>query len=207
MNFTNPLTMIIFIILGLIIISCSIGIIIASKFQSKQKEKYKICLDAIENFGMNPMQVKEGLSKEDISKIDESINVDELTKNLYDKYLEFQNKINTKDSNLDNLLTGMIKDLYIDRIDRSRESKYEDIVDNIDLIGYSITEFDGNKLKFKIIINCCKYKLNDGVVVSGSNLNKLELILLVTYIKENGDWLINEYEKVYEKKLDSNNSF
>ena len=38
-------------------------------------------------------------------------------------------------------------------------------------------------------------------VVSGSNLNKIQKILFLTYENINGKWLISDYDSIYEKKL------
>ena len=109
---------IILIIIGLIItIVCSIGIVIASKFQNKQRKKYNDCLNLIKEKENMAFQVKYGLSKEEINSIDESIDVDKLMSDLYETYLEFENKLKILDNNLDNILTGYIKEFYINKIE------------------------------------------------------------------------------------------
>ena len=46
-----------------------------------------------------------------------------------------------------------------------------------------------------------KAKTVNNEIVSGSNLQKIQQILLLTYEKVGDKWLIRSYEKIYEKKL------
>lgn len=193
---------IILIIIGLIItIVCSIGIVIASKFQNKQRKKYNDCLNLIKEKENMAFQVKYGLSKEEINSIDESIDVDKLMSDLYETYLEFENKLKILDNNLDNILTGYIKEFYINKIENYKLNGYRDIIDSIYLINYSITEFSKEKLKFRVTINCFDYRQINNEVIIGSNIEKVEEVLILTYEYIDDKWLISNYEKVYQKKL------
>lgn len=193
---------IILIIIGLIItIVCSIGIVIASKFQNKQRKKYNDCLNLIKEKENMAFQVKYGLSKEEINSIDGSIDVDKLMSDLYETYLEFENKLKILDNNLDNILTGYIKEFYINKIENYKLNGYRDIIDSIYLINYSITEFSKEKLKFRVTINCFDYRQINNEVIIGSNIEKVEEVLILTYEYIDDKWLISNYEKVYQKKL------
>lgn len=201
MNLLGAINIVAVSLAAIITIVCCIGIIIASRFQSKQKKKLDECINIIKEKGIETLQFKNGMTEEEINDIDDTIDVNELMKELYEKYLTFENKIKEFDDNLDELLTGFIKDFYINKINNFKEKGYEDITDGIDLIGYTITEFDNKKLKFKITINCFDYKKVNNVIVSGSNLEKVEQVIILTYEKINDKWLISNYEKVYEKKI------
>ena len=193
---------IILIIIGLIItIVCSIGIVIASKFQNKQRKKYNDCLNLIKEKENMAFQVKYGLSKEEINSIDGSIDVDKLMSDLYETYLEFENKLKILDNNLDNILTGYIKEFYINKIEIYKLNGYRDVIDSIYLISYSITEFSKEKLKFRVTINCFDYRQINNEVIIGSNIEKVEEVLILTYEYIDDKWLISNYEKVYQKKL------
>lgn len=201
MNLLGAINIVAVSLAAIITIVCCIGIIIASRFQSKQKKKLDECINIIKEKGIETLQFKNGMTEEEINDIDDTIDVNDLMKELYDKYLNFENKIKNFDDNLDELLTGFIKDFYINKINNFKEKGYEDITDGIDLIGYTITEFDKKKLKFKITINCFDYKKVNNVIVSGSNLEKVEQVIILTYEKIKDKWLISNYEKVYEKKI------
>lgn len=188
-------------LVSVVIIVCSIAIIVASKFQQKQRKKYNECLDIINENKDGTFTFKDSLTKEEINKIDSSIDVDSLMSNLYDTYITLENKLKAFDTDLDGVLTGYIKDFYVNKIENFKERGFTDVTDGIDLIGYSITEFKKDKLKFRITMNCFCYKTINGKIVSGSNLEKIEQILLITYQKVNDKWLISAYEKIYEKKL------
>ncbi|MBQ2947223.1 MAG: hypothetical protein IJE04_05235 [Bacilli bacterium] len=188
-------------ITSITIIICSIGIIIASRFQNKQKKKYTEVNQLINKNKGARFSVKEGLTKEEINNIDNSVNADILMSELYSKYVDMENKIKTFDTNFDDILTGHLKEFNISRIENFRSNGFADITDGIDLIGYTITEYSKEKLTFRVTINCFSYKTVNNQIVSGSNLEKIQKILLLTYENVNGKWLISTYNKIYERKL------
>ena len=141
------------------------------------------------------------MSKEEINKIDNLVDVDILMQQLYNTYLELENKIKLSDKNLDEIVVGYLKDFYINKIENFKEKGYSDITDGIDLLNYNITEYSKDKLKFRLTINCFSYKTVNNEIVSGSNLEKIQQILLLTYQKVNEKWLISSYEKIFEKKM------
>lgn len=198
---SNLANTIVVVIVTIVILMCCIGIIIAIKFQNKKKKKYKECLKIIKEKKNAPLKVKDGLSKEEINKIDSLVDIDILMQQLYNTYLELENKMKNFDTNLDEVVVGYLKDFYINKIENFKEKNYADITDGINLLNYSITEYSKDKLKFRLTINCFSYKTVNNEIVSGSNLEKIQQILLLTYEKIDDKWLISSYEKIYEKKL------
>lgn len=192
---------IVIVLASITIIISSIAIIISIRFQNKQKKKYDECIQIINENKYNILSVKDSLTPEDIYNIDNTINVESLMNNLYNTYLKFEDKIKNFNSDLDDVLTGYLKYFYINKIKNFKENGYADIKDNIELIAYSIIEFSEKKLKFRININCFDYKMINDQIVSGSNSIKVEQVLLLSYEKINGNWLIYSYDKIYEKKL------
>lgn len=189
------------VIASITIIVCSIGIIIASRFQNKQKKKFTEVNYLVNKNRDARFSVKEGLTNEEINKIDSNVNVDILMSELYSTYVEMENKIKNFDTNFDDILTGHLKEFNINRIENFKTRGFTDITDGIDLIGYTITEYSKEKLVFRLTINCFSYKTVNNQIVSGSNLEKIQKIILLTYENVNGKWLISAYDKIYERKL------
>ena len=106
----------------------------------------------------------------------------------------------TKDKTLDQVLLDIEKQFGKGSVMKLGEREHQKI-DVIDLIGYSITEYDKDRLQFRVTINCYDYKLLNDTIISGSNLIKLEEVFLLTYEKVGNRWLITRYDKIYEKKL------
>ena len=179
------------------ILLSSIALIIASVFQSKVKKKYKEVLDIIKD--------KENITINEISDdVNEKQTDTKLMEELYNKYFEFQNKLNNLDDNFDNLLSDKAKEYYSSIIESNKEKNYKNIKDKIDLIGYSIMEYKDKTLKFRLKINCLDYKLINDSIVSGSDKEKVEQVLIITYVNKE-KWLIELLEKVYESRLDNKN--
>lgn len=189
------------VLVTIIIIICSVGIIIAIRFQNKKNKKYNECLNIINKKKDSKLMIKEGLSREEINKIDSEVDVELLMDELYNTYVELENKIKTLDNNLNDILVGQLKKFYINKIENFKQKVFSDVIDGIDLVNYSIIEYSKEKLKFRITINCFCYKTVNNQIVSGSNLEKIQEILLLSYEKVNDKWLISSYEKIYEKKL------
>lgn len=193
--------LVIMTILIVIIILCVIGIIMASIFQSKKEKKYIECLNIIKEKELQTFQLKDSMTPQEILNMDSEINFDKLMLDLYDKYLLFEEKLSKRDTNLENLLTEKTKKFYILKLESLKSRDCFDITEGIELVNYSIIEFAKNKLKFRIIINCFCYKKYKDKIVSGSNLYKLEKVLILNYEKEDNEWLISDYKVIYEKKL------
>lgn len=199
--FSDISYVIVIVLVSITIIVTSIAIIIAVKFQKLKKKKYNDFIQIINEKKDATFSVKDGLTPDEIYSIDSSVNIESLMNELYNTYLKFEDKIKNYDINLDDTLVGYLKDFYLNKMKNSKQNGYSYIKDGIDLIGYSITEFNKENLKFRININCFDYKMINNEIVSGSNLFKVEQILLLSYKKVNNDWLISSYDKIYEKKL------
>lgn len=199
----DTINLFVIIIVTLIIIICFIGVLIATKFQRKQKKKYKDCVKLINEKENSTLQVKSELSFDDIIKIDSNIDINKLMSDLYDNYLKLQNKLNLLDDDFDDILIGAIKENYKNKVGIFKLKNYKDITERIDLINYSIIEFSPNKLKFRITTNCISYIISNDIIISGNNLQKIEQIIILTYEKQDGKWLISNFEKVYQKPLNS----
>lgn len=195
------LSIIVIVLATVTIIICAVGIIIAGKFQKKQMKKYNELNNIINKNKDATFQVKDGLTKEEINNIDSDVDVDLLMQELFSTYIEFEDKIKNLDTNLDDILFGTLKEFNINRIENFKDKGFMEITDGIDLINYSITEYEKNKLTFRITMNCFSYKMLDNKIVSGSNLEKIQKIVLLTYEKLNDKWLISSYDKIYERKL------
>ena len=199
--FSNVLYISVIVVATITIIITSVGIVLGIRFQKKQKEKLK-AIEKIVNENKDMLfQVRDSLTSQEISKVDSKIDINKLMSELYQTYLNFETKMKELDDDLDDVLTGNLKEFYIKKIKLFKKNSYMDIKDKIDLIGYAITEFKKNNLKFRININCLDYKTINGEVVRGSNVFKLEQIILLSFKKINGNWLINAYDKIYERKL------
>lgn len=196
---TDLVNSIVVVLCTVIIIVCSIGIIIATKFQNKQKKKYNELTNIINENKDATFKIKDVLTKEEINKIDDKVDVDALMKNLYDIYLELVNKLRKFDTKLDDILVPELKDFYMNKIKNFKENNFSEIIDAIELINYSIVEYSKNELKFRITTNCFHYKTINNNIVSGSNLEKVEQISLLSYKNIANKWLISDYEIVYEK--------
>lgn len=196
----NLINNILVIIVSIVVLTCSIGIIIATNFQNKSKKKYKEVINIINQKKDAKFELKNGLSEEDINNIDPNIDMYSLMKELYDTYLCLEDKYKNLDENLDDVLIGVLKETYLIKIKSFKEKDYKDITDGIDLIEYSITEFQKNILKFRVRVNCFNYKLINNEIVSGNNLKKIEEIICLTYSKVDDKWLISGYDKLYSKK-------
>lgn len=197
----EELNFIIVIILTIVIVISSIIIVTAIKIQNKQRKIYKECVRLIQEKENGTFEIKNGLTEEEIKNIDKNINIQNLMTILYDIYISFLKDLNECNKNLLNKLTGFIKEYYVNKLDILIQKGHKEIVDKIDLNNYSILEYEKNKVKFRININCLSYRMNNDVIISGSNLERVEQVVIITYIKVNRKWLINNIEKVYEKKL------
>ncbi len=195
------LNVIITISLSVVILVCSIGIVLASQFQRKKDKKYKEVLRIIKEKEKATFEVKNGLTSDEVRSIDNSIDANILMQELYNTFLEFINKTNNLETNFDDVLTGTIKEMYESKIASSKEKHKYEVTDGIELIGYSIMEFKNDSLVFRLNINCFNYRMSKGTVISGSNLEKVEQILIITYEKVNDKWLISKLEHAYEAKL------
>lgn len=185
----------------IVIIILFVSVLFAIKFQKKQKNKYNECIKLIKEKEKGLLDVNNGMSSIDLKKIDANINADKLMMNLYDTYLEFIEKLNKNDKNFDGILDGFIKEFYEKKVDIYKSKNHFEITDNIELVNYSILEYNKEKIKFRVNITCFNYKISKEKVISGSNIERVDQIFILTYNKSKKSWLISNIEKVFEKKL------
>ena len=189
------------LIISIVALVVSIAVVFSLKFQKKQEKKYQEVLDIVNKNKDKTFEVKNYLTDEDINKIDSTIDVSKLSQELYDTFLRFEKNIRELDSNFDGILTGFLKEFYLEKIDSFKKDNYYSVTDKINLIGYSIVSFNSDELKFRINISCVSYKKKNGKLISGSEASLAEQIILLSFKKDNNIWLISGYDKIFEKKL------
>ena len=189
------------ILLSIVIMICSIGIVVSIKFQSRQKKKYEECLRLIKEKQQGCLGINNAMNNEKIF-IDEDVDLNRLMTQLYQLYCDMLIDLNNLNENVASKLDGFIKEFYLEKIERSKEKGIIDVVDHVTLNNSSMIEYTKDRLKLIININCVNYKKNNDIIISGSNIEKLEQIIIITYNKIDEKWLINNIEKVYEKKVE-----
>ena len=190
------------VIISIVLFLISVGVVIAIQFQNKQSKKYKECLKLIKDKEDGTLRAKNGVSTREIKKIDPTIDVKELMSKLYETYLEFIEKLNNNDSKISSVLDEFINNVYQNRLEIYKLKNTKEITDSIELTNYTIMSFEKKRVEFRISYTCFNYKMMNDVIVSGSNLEKVEQVVIVTYSKLRKKWVINNIEKVYEKKLE-----
>ena len=193
----DTINSIVYVILTVTIVVCSLGIVIAIKFQNKQNKKYQECLNLIKE------KENKTLNDQTLVEIEElkGIDINKLMIELYDTYLLFVDRLNNNDKNFENILSKALKEFYESKIDIYNKKYYREITDNVELINYSILECENGQLKFRITINCFNYKQKNEQIISGNNLQRVEQVFIINYMKSNDKWLIDSIEKVLEKNL------
>ena len=191
----NLISKIILVISTIILFLFSVGLVFSILFNNKQSKKYKECLRLIKEKENGTFESKTDLN------IDSKTDVTKLMKKLYEIYLKFINKLNNNDDTITTLLDSFIGKVYKNKLDIYKNKKINEITESIELLNYSILEYEKNKIQFRINITCFNYKKNNDIIISGNNLERVEQIFLITYIKKKNKWLINNVEKVYEKKV------
>lgn len=191
------------IIITIVIIICSIGIIISISFQKKQKKKYDECLKLVKEKQNSTLLIENELNFQGMDNLYNKLDINRLMSDLYNIYLIFLNKLNSLNADFEDILIGPIKEVYKNKVDVLRLKNYKEVTDSIDLINYSIIDYSNKKLQFRITVNCFSYTISNNIIVSGSNLLKVEQVIILTFEKEDEKWLISNYEKVYQKFLNS----
>ena len=198
-SFINKIALVILLI---ILFFISVGVVIAIQFQNKQSKKYKECLKIIKDKEDGTLRAKNGVSTREIKKIDTNVDVKELMSKLYDTYLEFTKKLNNNDPKISSVLDEFINNVYQNRLEIYKAKNTKEITDSIELTNYTILNFEKKRVEFRISYTCFNYKMMNDVIISGSNLEKVEQVVIVTYSKLRKKWVINNIEKVYDKKLE-----
>ena len=175
-----------------------IGIVFSLAFQKKQRKKQEVVEQLMKekegktiNSVMNKNYSATAKSKDNI----------ELMQKLYDSYIEYQTRFNELDKSYDNFVTPTLKEYSDQKIDllKSRDSK--EVREKIELINYTIVEKREKSLKFRLTINCVEYAMRNDNITRGSNINKMEEILLLTCRKVEEDWVVDRVDKIYENRL------
>lgn len=179
----------------------SICIVIAIQIQNKQSKKYKECLKLIKEKEDGTLNSNLGMDINQIKKIDPNVDVNKLQEKLYKLYLEFVEKLNNNDESISFVLDEFINQVYQNKLEIYKTKNTHEIIENIELINYSILKYEKNKIEFRISITCTNYKKTNDTIISGSMYDRLEQIYIVTFVKPRKVWLISNIEKVYEKKL------
>ncbi|MDO4963203.1 MAG: hypothetical protein Q4E75_03805 [bacterium] len=184
-----------------VIVICSVAIFLSVRFQKKNNKKYNDLVKLLSEKENVTFELKNGMTKEEINQINPNIDVDSLITNLCNIYMDFESHVSDMNTDFDNILTGMLKEFYINKLESFKLKNYKEVKNEIDLIKYFIEEYSNDTIKFKVNINCFNYKLENNIIVSGSNLNKKEQVIELIYKNVSGKWLISAYDIVYEKEL------
>ena len=105
----------------------------------KQKKKYNECLDLIKEKENGTLNTNNYLTEEDIQKIDDKINLNELMINLYNTYLEFIERLNKNNKDFERILIGFIKEFYINKVKIYKLKKHKEISKNTYLLKIYLT--------------------------------------------------------------------
>lgn len=179
----------------------SVGIVISMQIQNKQSKKYKECLRLIKEKEDGTLNNNLGIDLNEIKNISPNVDVNKLQEKLYNIYLEFVQKLSTNDESISFVLDEFINDVYQNKLEIYKSKNTNEITENIELVNYSILKYEKEKIEFRINITCTNYKKANDTIISGSMYDRLEQIFIVTFVKQRKRWVINNIEKVYEKKL------
>lgn len=175
-----------------------IGIVFSLAFQKKQRKKQEVVEQLMKekegktiNSVMNKNYSATAKSKDNI----------ELMQKLYDSYIEYQTRFNELDKSYDNFVTPTLKEYSDQKIDLLKSRNSKEVREKIELINYTIVEKREKSLKFRLTINCVEYAMRNDNITRGSNINKMEEILLLTCRKVEEDWVVDRVDKIYENRL------
>ncbi len=192
---------IVLVIVSVVLFLVSFGVVVAIQFQNKQSKKYKECLKLIKDKEDGILSVNNGLDIDEIKKIDSNVDVNKLMEKLYKLYVEFVEKFNNNDENISYVLDEFTNQIYQNKLEIYKTKKINEITDDIELQNYSILSYEKDKIEFRISITCFNYKMKNGTIISGSNLNRIAQIFVVTFVKPRKKWLIKTIEKVFEQNV------
>lgn len=189
-------------VLSFTLLLLSIGMLLSLRFQKKQQKRYNEVIKIVNEKKDEVINVKSGLTEEEIYKVDPDVNIQSLTTELFDKFKGLQLKIKNHDSNnIENLATTPTLEFVKSRIDAYKNNGYYEVMDDIELQGYSIIEFEKEKLKLRIHVVCKNYKKLGDEVISGSDIKPIEEIIIIEYVKIDDNWVIIDVDKVLERKI------
>ena len=113
MDIIENLDITIVILLTIVIIVSSIVIVIAIKIQHKQRKIYKECLRLIEAKENGTFEIGNGLTEDEMKKINKKVNVQNLMEQLYETYIFFVTNLNSCNKNALTKLSGFIREYYV----------------------------------------------------------------------------------------------
>ena len=198
----NMLAIIFIMAISLTLILIGVGMILSLKFQKRQQKKLKEVEDIVKSKQNVIFEFKSGLTNEELLRKNPKLDINGLATCLFNTFKELELKIkNHDDSDLDKLVVGTTLNFIKSRIDTYKINGYFEVVDDIDLLEYAFVEYNKDSLKFRIKINCINYKKINNDIISGSEFKKLEEVLIISYKNISNNWLIEDIDKVLEKKM------
>ena len=198
----NMLAIIFIMAISLTLILIGVGMLLSLKFQKRQQKKLKEVEDIVKSKQNVIFEFKSGLTNEELLRINPKLDINGLATCLFNTFKELELKIkNHDDSDLDKLVVGTTLNFIKSRIDTYKINGYFEVVDDIDLLEYAFVEYNKDSLKFRIKINCINYKKINNDIISGSEFKKLEEVLIISYKNISNNWLIEDIDKVLEKKM------
>ena len=187
------------IICSIIVVVVCVGVITSKNVQNKQEAR----IEQIRQYTLNnkeaTFKIKDSLTEEDIKAIDSNLDIGSLMEDLYDSFLKLEKNLNDLNLDFDDILTQKSKEIYETRIKKLKLINNVEVIQDINLIGYSIINFNIDKIVFRVNIKCINYKKSGEIITSGSSSNYITQIFLITYLKIDNKWLIDDCDKVYEK--------
>ncbi len=198
----NMLAIIFIMAISLTLILIGVGMLLSLKFQKRQQKKLKEVEDIVKSKQNVIFEFKSGLTNEELLRINPKLDINGLATCLFNTFKELELKIkNHDDSDLDKLVVGTTLNFIKSRIDTYKINGYFEVVDDIDLLEYAFVEYNKDSLKFRIKINCINYKKINNDIISGNEFKKLEEVLIISYKNISNNWLIEDIDKVLEKKM------
>ena len=85
-----------------------------------------------------------GLLTDSNVSVSVDVDVNKLMLELYEMYITFVDKLNNNNKDFDNLLDDFMKELYESKIDLYNSKNQFEITENIELVGYSLVEYNEN---------------------------------------------------------------
>jgi len=178
------------IVSTVVIFVCLIVVISSARFCKKRNKKYKEMIKLV-----NENKNKGILENNQVT----SAETDQIIMTLYNKYLLAIEKINNNEKGFENLFDDFMKEFYEHKIDIFKSQNHNEKNTHIDLVNYSLLNFENEKIEFRIkitgVISCTR----NGEVIRGTNGEKIVQIIVLTGVNKDGEWLISNIDQVYQK--------
>lgn len=198
----NMLGIIFIMAISFTLILIGIGMIISLRFQKKQQKKFEEVEEIVKSKQNVIFEFKSGLTNEELLRVNPKLDIGSLATDLFNTFKELEFKIKTHDdTNLEKLVVGTTLNFIKSRIDTYRVNGYYEVMDDIELLEYAFVEYNKESLKFRIKVNCINFKKINDDIISGNESKKIEEILIISYRYVSNKWLIDDIDKVLEKKM------